>query len=214
MTKACTDQVDLYEDVRYCRGKKATPGVRPYFFQIPRRDVISIPAPAGNAATTLAASITITDNFVLAADKKWHRIDLVPDKGKFTPESQGETYSKTSKNSASLPLPGTEEEASALASQLMNDDSLFLIPQRNGKFRLFGDDEFTVDVAYSQDSGDAVTGTNTTTLNISVPCETAPPFYAGEIVATDGTFSGATGKLITTPVTPATGGTTGGTTGA
>lgn len=113
------------------------------------------------------------------------------------PESQGEEGSKTMNNKATLVLPGTEEEQQATASMLLNDDCIFLVPQRNGKVRQFGDDAFTVSVTPSATTGASVTDESNTTLEISVACETMPPFYYGDIVTADGTYSGETCKLKT-----------------
>ena len=92
---------------------------------------------------------------------------------------------------------GTEEEQQAVASMLLNDDVIVLVPQRNGKVRQFGDDAFTVNVTPSATTGASVTDESNTTLEISVACETMPPFYYGDIVTADGTYSGETCKLKT-----------------
>ena len=85
----------------------------------------------------------------------------------------------------------------AAASMLLNDDCIFLVPQRNGKVRQFGDAAFTVNVTPSATTGASVTDESNTTLEISVACETMPPFYYGDIVTADGTYSGETCKLKT-----------------
>ena len=92
---------------------------------------------------------------------------------------------------------GTEEEQQALASILLNDDCIILVPQRNGKVRQFGDDAFHVSVTPSATTGASVTDEANTTLEISVACDTMPPFYYGDIVTEEGTFSGETCKLKT-----------------
>lgn len=193
--KSCADAVNLYEDVLKCPGQKRLPGTRAYGWFIPRRWITKLAEPQKEAATTLKDYLIIKESHTLQADKKWIRLEFIPDKSSMAPEAQGEEGSKTMNNKATLVLPGTEEEQQATASMLLNEDGIFLVPQRNGKVRQFGDDAFTVSVTPSATTGASVTDESNTTLEISVPCETMPPFYYGDIVTADGTYSGETCKL-------------------
>jgi hypothetical protein len=193
--KSCTDGVNLYEDVLKCPGQKRLPGTRAYGWFIPRRWITKLAEPQKEAATTLKDYLIIKESHTLQADKKWIRLEFIPDKSSMVPEAQGEEGCKTMNNKATLVLPGTEEEQQATASMLLNEDGIFLVPQRNGKVRQFGDEAFTVSVTPSATTGASVTDESNTTLEISVPCETMPPFYYGDIVTADGTYSGETCKL-------------------
>ncbi len=195
--KSCADAVDLYEDVIKCPGQKRLPGTRAYGWFIPRRWITKLAEPQKEAATTLKDYLIIKESHTLQADKKWIRLEFIPDKSSMAPEAQGEEGSKTMNNKATLVLPGTEEEQQATASMLLNEDGIFLVPQRNGKVRQFGDEAFTVSVTPSATTGASVTDESNTTLEISVACETMPPFYYGDIVTADGTYSGETCKLKT-----------------
>lgn len=196
--KSCTDAVNLYEDVIKCPGQKRLPGTRAYGWFIRRSYITKLAEPQKEAAAALKDYLVIKESHTLQADKKWIRVEFIPDKSSIAPESQGEEGSKTMNNKATLVLPGTEEEQQATASMLLNDDCIFLVPQRNGKVRQFGDDAFTVSVTPSATTGASVTDESNTTLEISVACETMPPFYFGDIVTADGTYSGETCKLKTT----------------
>lgn len=195
--KSCTDAVNLYEDVIKCPGQKRLPGTRAYGWFIRRAYFTKLAEPQKEAAAALKDYLVIKESHTLQADKKWIRVEFIPDKSSMAPEAQGEEGSKTMNNKATLVLPGTEEEQQATASMLLNDDCIFLVPQRNGKVRQFGDDAFTVSVTPSATTGASVTDESNTTLEISVPCETMPPFYYGDIVTADGTYSGETCKLKT-----------------
>lgn len=195
--KSCADAVDLYEDVIKCPGQKRLPGTRAYGWFIPRRWITKLAEPQKEAATTLKDYLIIKESHTLQADKKWIRLEFIPDKSSMAPEAQGDEGSKTMNNKATLVLPGTEEEQQATASMLLNEDGIFLVPQRNGKVRQFGDEAFTVSVTPSATTGASVTDESNTTLEISVACETMPPFYYGDIVTADGTYSGETCKLKT-----------------
>lgn len=195
--KSCTDAVNLYEDVIKCPGQKRLPGTRAYGWFIRRGYITKLAEPQKEAAAALKDYLIIKESHTLQADKKWIRVEFIPDKSSMAPEAQGEEGSKTMNNKATLVLPGTEEEQQATASMLLNDDCIFLVPQRNGKVRQFGDDAFTVSVTPSATTGASVTDESNTTLEISVACETMPPFYYGDIVTADGIYSGETCKLKT-----------------
>ena len=92
--------------------------------------------------------------------------------------------------------PRTEQEATALASILLNDDCIIKVPERNGKLRQFGDETFEVDVTPSQSSGAGISDETNTTLEISVSCETMPPFYFGTLTTAEGTISGKDCKPV------------------
>lgn len=180
-----------------CPGQKRLPGTRAYGWFIRRAYITKLAEPQKEAATALKDYLVIKESHTLQADKKWIRLEFIPDKSSMAPEAQGEEGSKTMNNKATIVLPGTEEEQQAAASMLLNDDCIFLVPQRNGKVRQFGDDAFTVNVTPSATTGASVTDESNTTLEISVACETMPPFYFGDIVTADGTYSGETCKLKT-----------------
>lgn len=195
--KTCASTADLYEDVLKCPGEKRLPGVRAFGFFIPRRYITKLAEPQKEAATSLKDYLVIKDSHTIQADKVWIKVAFVTDKSSFSPEAQGEHGCKTMNLKATLILPGTEEEASALASILLNDDCIFMVPERNGKLRQFGDETFEVDVTPSQSSGAGIADETNTTLEISVSCETMPPFYFGNLTTADGTISGKDCKSVT-----------------
>ena len=194
--KTCASTADLYEDVLKCPGEKRLPGVRAFGFFIPRRYITKLAEPQKEAATSLKDYLVIKDSHTIQADKVWFKVAFVTDKSSFSPEAQGEHGCKTMNLKATLILPGTEEEASALASILLNDDCIFMVPERNGKLRQFGDETFEVDVTPSQSSGAGIADETNTTLEISVSCETMPPFYFGNLTTAEGTISGKDCKSV------------------
>ena len=168
--KTCASATDLYEDVLKCPGEKRMPGTRAYGFFIPRRYITKFAEPQKETATSLKDYLVIKDSHTIQADKVWIKIAFITDKSSFSPEAQGEHGCKTMNLKATAVLPGTEEEASALASLLLNEDGIFMIPERNGKLRQFGDETFEVDVTPSQSSGAGISDETNTTLEISVSC--------------------------------------------
>ena len=144
------------------------------------------------------AVIPSTSSFVLAADKKWFRIDLVPNESEPECENQGSYGSKTFLNKITLVLPGTGKKVTGLISQLNNDDVVIIVPMADGKCRLFGSPAYQAELSLKQAYGKAATDANTTTIEVSVTDEFAAPFYEGNIVTAYGTINGATDELVTT----------------
>lgn len=200
----CSDDAALYEDVEFCLGDKSLPGTRNHAYYIPRRDIVTFPRPSASPAS-LAAVAVITSSFVLASDKKWLRIDLVPNESEPTAEGQGSYGSKTILNKITLVLPGTGKKATGLISQLNNDDVVFLVPMADGKCRLFGSPNYQTEIQVSQAFGKAATDANTTTVEVSATDEYAAPFYEGEIETAYGTYDGATDELVPEEETPSQG---------
>lgn len=195
----CADDASLYDDIEFCMGDKSLPGTRNHAYYIPRRDIVTFPRPAASPASIDDVDvIPSTTPFVLAADKKWFRIDLVPNESEPTAEGQGAYGSKTILNKIKLVLPGTGKKASGLISKLNNDDVVFLVPMADGKCRLFGSPNYQAEIVVSQAHGKAATDANTTSIEVSVTDEYAAPFYEGTIETAYGTINGATDEPATT----------------
>ena len=135
MTK-CTSANSIYGDICFSPGKKSLPGVRGYVYGIAKRDIMTWPTIGTEAPKTLADVAKYAGNFVLATDKKWHKIGLIPNESELQVESQGSFGSKTFKVTGSAVIPGTEEEVSGYIAQANNDEMVYLFIQRNGKARM------------------------------------------------------------------------------
>lgn len=197
----CTDMESIYKDIPFCQGKKSLPGIRPYVYGISKRDIVKFPT-IDSKPKDLKDVAVYKDDFVLASDKKFHKVGIIPNQGQLQVESQGAYGSKTFKITGKVLIPGTEEEASGYIAEVNNDDMIYLFPQRNGKIRVLGSESFSPELTLSQDSGQGATDTNATTIQIEVTDEYPAPFYPGKIETEDGTISGATGLPVTGSTTP------------
>lgn len=195
MTK-CTSADSIYGDICFSPGKKSLPGVRGYVYGIAKRDIMTWPTIGTEAPKTLADVAKYAGNFVLATDKKWHKIGLIPNESELQVESQGSFGSKTFKVTGSAVIPGTEEEVSGYIAQANNDEMVYLFIQRNGKARMVGSEAFTPELSLSQATGKATTDANSTTISAVADDEYPAPFYPGKIETEDGDISGATGLPI------------------
>lgn len=193
---ACTEK-DLYKSVLKCPGTLIAPGIRPYFYFILKSNIVGWPKLADEATAGMGDLAVLKTNFTLASDKKWHRLDLVDLKSNTSSETQGEMPSATHLNKAELVAGGTDEEITGFGRMAINDSLVYLIPDRNGKFRLYGNESFDVKTTVAQASGTAVTDAKQTTIAIEVPDFCPAPFYQGKIETADnGDISGLDGSAV------------------
>lgn len=192
--------IDLYESLDFCDGKTVLPGIRPKVFFQKKSNIVTWPKlPDLEAAKSMAALATYEGNFVLAADKKWLTLKSLSTKSNVTSEPQGEKPSRTTLNKCSLKHSGTEEDASGFCRQATADDLVYLVQQRNGKFRVIGCEEFETDTKPSQALGEGVTGEAGTTIEIEATDLCPAPFYPGKIETEDGDLSGLDGSAWEAP---------------
>ena len=188
----------LYESLVHCKGATVLPGLRPHIFYIPKSDIVTFPTPPNTVPSggTMGALATISENFVLAADAKWKKIDIVASASNVNSESQGEAPSKTFNNTGVFKYPGNNAEAAAFCRQANADDIVYLWPQRDGQYRVLGNPMFETNTTPAQESGSAETDASGTTINVAVTDTMPSPFYTGKIETEDGDISGADGSTI------------------
>lgn len=198
----CTN-ASIYEDLEKCNGQKKLPGIRDHVLATSKRDILGYPT-ISEEPKSLAEAVQTTGDFTLAADKYFYKVGIVKDNGKIEVENQGTDGAKTFSNKVTFAIPGTEEEATGFIDQMNNDEMIFLVPQRNGKYRIIGSEDFSPELSLKQDTGATATDANTTTVEATATDLHPAPFYTGKIHTADGDIDGATGKLVTN--TASTGG--------
>lgn len=188
----------LYESLVHCKGATVLPGLRPHIFYIPKRDIVTFPTPPNTVPSggTMGDLATISEDFVLAADAKWKKIDIVASASNVNSESQGEAPSKTFNNTGVFKYPGNNAEAAAFCRQANADDLVYLWPQRDGQYRVLGNPMFETNTTPAQESGSAETDASGTTINVAVTDIMPSPFYTGKIETEDGDISGADGSPV------------------
>ena len=188
---------NLYESLKHCKGEPVLPGLRPRAWGIPKDGITlwpKLPKPS-DKDVTMASIATYDGDFKLAADFKFRTIDLLDTASNITSASQGEKPSKTFLNSCTIKYAGNNEEATGFARMANSDDLVFIVQQRDGKFRVIGNEMFETNVNPGQDSGMAVTDASGTTLEISVTDLCPAPFYTGKLLTEDGVLDCSTGLL-------------------
>jgi hypothetical protein len=180
-----------YQDLAWCDGEPNLPGIKGNVYTSSKRDIVAWPTLPKTFTTNQGELATYTGEFTLAAGKKWKKIGIVVEKSPVESKSQGVRPSKTFMNTATLQHPGTEEEATGFVRQANNDDLVYLVETKKGKFRVIGNDMYQTDTAIDQKLGGAATDEMGTTLTVSVTDICPAPFYTGEIVTEDGTINPA-----------------------
>lgn len=192
----CDAFSSLYKSFQYCNGQVSLPGCRARVYFIPKRDIVKWPKLKMTDATDMKSVAQYDGNFVLAADKNFKYIDLVDGENEPKSEQVGAFGSFHFNNTATLVIPGTEEEQTGLITLLNNENTVFIVQQRNGKARIFGSEAFNAQIKPSQNWGKGTSDSNNSTLEITAEDMAPAPFYPGDIVCEGGvTYSGADGSL-------------------
>lgn len=197
MKKSDCSAKSLYESLRHCPGETTMPGLRPEAYAIPKSQILKFPKrkTAADAGATLSSLVTYDGDFVLAADAKFFAVDLVTTASNLKAESQGEYPSNTFLVSTTLKYAGVDEEATGFCMMANTDDLVYVVRQKNGKYRVIGNEFERTTTKPAQDSGMAVTDASGTTLEISVTDKSPAPFYTGKLVTEDGVIDCATGLI-------------------
>ena len=170
----------LQKSLAWCQGTPELPGVKRRIFYIAKADIADFPTlPHDDRGRTTSA--VLSGDFVLKADRKWKFIDILPDKSQLTSEAQGELPSQTQLNKLTAVHPGVGEEATAAAAYINNTDSIFIVEDMKGNYRVLGNDKWSTKATVTQDLGQGATGTTSTTINVEATDEVPAPFYKGVI---------------------------------
>lgn len=212
MSGTCSNEKTLLEDVKFCQGKKSLPGTKKRVYLADIRDIVKFPKLADRSAqgaklsdvatypaTIASGNSNVANNFEMAQGKHFIQVDIINNNGKLVCEPQGTSGSKTYKNTYTGNAPGTEEEVTGLIAEVLNAEVISVVPTRSGKFRVVGSEDFPAEVNPSQDTGQAPTDTNQTTLEIVADDEMPAPFYYGKLPVSGGELDCTTGEVTVTP---------------
>ena len=182
------DCSSIQRSLAWCQGKPELPGVKRRVYYISKYDILQWPVLQHDANGRLQ-SAAYSGDFVLRADAKWKFIDIIADKSQLTSEAQGEYPSQTQLNKLVAVHPGVDDEASAAAAYLNNNDNVFLVEDMRGAVRVVGSDKWPTKTTVAQDLGQGATGSTSTTINVEATDECPAPFYAGTIDTDEGAIN-------------------------
>ena len=196
MSENCA-AMNLYDSVRFCDGTTVMPGVRRKAYFISQDNIVKYPElpKLSDEDVQMGKLGTYDGDFTLAADAKFKVIDLDDSASNVVCESQGEKPSKSFLNKATFKHPGKGEVATGFARLANASNLLFIYQERDGAFRVIGNQMFSTNVKPTQESGAKETDASGTTLNIEVSDVCPAPFYKGIIKTDEGDIDASTGEL-------------------
>ena len=180
----------LQKSLAWCMGTPELPGICKRIYYISQDQIAQWPAYVRDYTNRRTVKAAYRGDFVLVADAKWKHIDILPDKSQLTSEPQGELPSQTQLNKLVAVHPGIGPEASAAACYLNNSDSVFIVEDMKGFFRVVGSEKWITKTTVTQDNGQGPTGATSTTINVEATDEVPAPFYSGIIETEDGDLEG------------------------
>lgn len=197
MPQECSDEKTLLKDVKFCQGKKSLPGTKKRVYIADIRDITGWPTkPNRDGANFSLKDVPVfTGAFTMAQGKFFAQVDIINNSGKIAVEGQGSFPSKTFKNTYTGNAPGTEEEVTGLIAELIGAEVVAVVPTRSGKFRIIGSEEFPAEVNPGQDTGQAPTDQNQTSLEIVADDELPAPFFTGTLPVSEGSLNCSTGEV-------------------
>jgi hypothetical protein len=179
-----------YNALAWLVGAVNVPGIKAVY-AIAKRDIVAWPTLPTSFITNMSELVNYIGDFTLAANAKWQKLDIIVDKSPVDSKSQGTRPSKTFLNTAVFQHPGVEEEASGFCLQANNDDLVYLIQTKKGKWRVIGNDMYQTETSIDQKLGGAPTDEMGTTITVTVTDIAPALFYLGEIVTEDGILNAA-----------------------
>ena len=189
MAKTC-EKTTLYESLNHCKGKSVYPGIRGVIYGSPKSNITKWPTLAEDAKLKMNELSVYKGSFTMALESKFHRIDLSMEKGAFEFETQGEGENITTLNKLNVKHPEIDEDAAAYCRQATSDDMVYVFRQRDGKWRVLGNEMFPTVVKAKGGSGEGTGGEVGTSLEISCTDVCPCPFYVGTLdTAEDGSIA-------------------------
>lgn len=200
MSEICSSEKTLLQDVKFCQGKKSLPGTKKRVYLADIRDIVTFPTKPDRSGQNFSLKDVpvLTGAFTMAQGKFFAQVDIINNNGNIKVEGQGTFPTKSFKCTYTGNAPGTEEEVTGLIAELINAEIIAVVPTRSGKFRIIGSEEFPAEINPSQDTGQAPTDANQTTLEIVADDELPAPFFTGTLPTSEGSLNCSTGEVTTT----------------
>lgn len=184
-TSTATTCSALQKSLAWCQGTPELPGLRRRLYYLAKSEILAWPSFQRDSLGR-ATSAILSGSFTLKADVKWKYIDILPDKSQLTSEAQGELPSQTQLNKLTAVHPGVGAEAAAAAAYINNTDSVFVVQDMKGNWRIVGSERWQSKATVAQDLGQGPTGTTSTTIAVEATDEVPAPFYVGTLETEDG----------------------------
>lgn len=178
------DCSSIQKSLAWCQGRPQYAGIRRRLYYAAKANIVGWPQLPRDGQGRPAGA-TYDGIFVLATDKEWQYIDILPEKSQLTSETQGEYPMQSQLNKLVVVHPGIEEEATEFAAYIAGNDCVFLVEDMQGLIHVVGHEHFPLKVSVSQDTGQGPTGNTSTTITVEATDEVPAPIYEGLLVIED-----------------------------
>lgn len=153
---------------------------------------------------TLETYINYSGSFAMASGATFLRLYTTQGKGSFTSEAIGEKDVKMYNNTLTLSFPKITDEVRGFVKLFNNGDAV-LVVKHDGKYYVFGNQDYRNDITCSISSGDEAGSAKGVTITAVVPDVTPCACYTGTLALSDGTLDCSTGVFTPSNATQSAG---------
>jgi hypothetical protein len=185
--KDTCESLNLYESLSFCPGQSALPGLRNRGYAVQKAQISKFAQlPEITAALKMSEAAVLVGDFEFFADVKAFRIDVNDTASSLGSQAQGEYPNQTYVDTLTFKYSGNNEAAAGFARLVLNDELVFFVQMRDGKWRVVGNEAFSSRIKPAQESGSNVTDASGTTLEVTATSVAPAPFYRGKLCTVDG----------------------------
>jgi len=168
--------------INYTKGIYNPAGVVQVLYAFPE-DVATFPTLADPAtATTLSSLIEYADPIIMKTGKQFFPLYSTLETAELTTALTGSRDGKGRENSLKISYPGNDSNFLGFEAYVTNRDVIFLVKEKNGKWRVLGslEDPAYLDVDAGT-SGAKISDSRKTELTFKAPAETSCPVYISDV---------------------------------
>jgi len=170
------DCSNIQQSLAWCQGRPQYAGMKRRLYFTARSNILVWPELPMNADGQPQSAL-YAGLFVLKADAEWLYVDILPDKSQLTSEPQGEYPSQTQLNKLVAVHPGIELDATQAAAWFNNNETVFLVEDMSNNIHVVGHKHYPIKVTVSQDTGQGITGSASTTITVEATDVVPAPIY-------------------------------------
>jgi hypothetical protein len=170
------DCSSIQKSLAWCQGRPQYTGIRRRLYFTARSNIVTWPTLEKDSNGRVLSAVYDGD-FILAADKEWLYMDILPDKSQLTSEAQGEYPAQSQLNKLVAVHPGIGLDAAEAAAWFNNNETVFLVEDMSGNMRVVGHKDYPIKVTVTQDTGQGITGSAGTTITVEASDDVPAPFY-------------------------------------
>lgn len=175
----------IQKTIDWCEGTPEIGGVSREVYYACISDIVDeakIPVDKKGRPT----SATLQGEYKFAADCVAQRIDILPEKSKFSSDPQGEYPSQSQLDKLNLYHPSIGPVATAACCYINNAPCIFWFKDSQGRWRVVGSKRFPIKNTVTQDGGEGPTGSPSTVINVESTNIVSAPYYTGKLLTVDG----------------------------